>query len=162
MRVVILGNSGSGKTTLARRVAAAHDLPVLHLDSVVWEPNKIAVARPPHDQHAAIDRFTAENSGWVVEGCYATLVAIALRHLPELWFLDLAEEQCLENCRNRPWEPDKYPSREAQDEKLPVLLDWVKGYYNRDGELSRRAHAALFESYTGSKQRLTERVELRS
>jgi adenylate kinase family enzyme len=160
MRVVILGNSGSGKTTLARRVAATHDLPVLHLDSVVWEPNKIAVARPPHDQQAAIDRFTAENSGWVMEGCYATLVAIALRLLPELWFLDLTEEQCLENCRNRPWEPDKYPSRTAQDEKLSLLLEWVTDYYTRDGELSRRAHAALFESYSGTKLRFTEPVGL--
>jgi adenylate kinase family enzyme len=159
VRIAIAGNSGSGKTTLARRAAAKYRVPVLHLDSVVWEPDQIAVARPPEEQRAAIDRFAAENSGWVVEGCYGTLLQIALRHSPELWFLDIAEERCLENCRSRPWEPDKYPSKEAQDERLPALLDWVKGYYTREGELSRRAHEALFENYAGRKQRFTDRVE---
>jgi adenylate kinase family enzyme len=159
MRIAIVGNSGSGKTTLARRVAAKYDLPILHLDSVVWEPDKIAVARSPDEQHAAMDRFTAENSRWVVEGCYGNLLRIVLRHSPELWFLDLTEERCLENCRGRHWEPDKYPSKEAQDEKLPVLIDWVRGYYTREGELSRRSHAALFENYTGSQRRFTEPVE---
>lgn len=95
-----------------------------------------------------------------MEGCYGSLVGAALRHSPELWFLDLAEALCLENCRNRPWEPDKYQSRQAQDEKLPALLEWVSGYYTRDGELSRRAHAALFGNYTGSKRRFTEQVAL--
>ena len=124
---------------------------VLHLDSVVWEPNKIAVARRPMNERAAMDRFAAEappDGSWrdgypeAVPGGTASL-------LPELWFLDSPRSNALENCRNRPWEPDKYPSREAQDEKLPASCDWVKGYYNREGELSRRSHEALFESYTG-------------
>ena len=143
MRVAILGNSGSGKSTLARRMAAAHGVPVLHLDSIVWEPHKLAVARAPEDQHAAMERFADENDQWVVEGCYASLVGTALRHWPELWFLDLAEQRCLQNCRNRPWEPDKYQSKRAQDEQLPLLLEWVKGYYTRDGDLSRRACGAV-------------------
>ena len=160
VRIAIAGNSGSGKTTLARRAAAKYGVPVLHLDAIVWEPDKIAVARSPGEQRAALNRFAAEHMGWVMEGCYGSLLQVALGHAPELWFLDIPEEQCLENCRSRPWEPDKYPSKEAQDEKLPLLLDWVSGYYTRDGALSRRSHEALFAAYTGRKQRFTERVEL--
>jgi adenylate kinase family enzyme len=158
MRVAILGNSGSGKSTLARQLAATHGLPVLHLDCVVWESDKVGVARAPDQQHADIDRFMTGNDQWIVEGCYGNLVGVALRHSPELWFLDLPEALCLENCRSRPWEPDKYQSKEAQDEKLPVLLEWVRGYYTREGDLSRRSHAALFENYSGRKRRFTERV----
>ena len=47
MRALVFGNSGSGKSTYARALAARHGLPHLDLDSVVWEPNQIAVQRPP-------------------------------------------------------------------------------------------------------------------
>ena len=37
-RIVILGCSGTGKSTLARKVGARLNLPVIHLDSLFWEP----------------------------------------------------------------------------------------------------------------------------
>lgn len=45
MRIAIVGNSGSGKSTLARALRDAHGLPLLELDSIVWEPDLIAVLR---------------------------------------------------------------------------------------------------------------------
>ena len=53
-------------------------------------------------------------------------------------------------------EPHKYSSKAEQDEKLAFLLSWVADYYHRGGEMSLRAHQALFESYAGSKQHLRE------
>jgi adenylate kinase family enzyme len=76
MRTVIVGNSGSGKSTLARELAA-DDTPVLDLDTIVWEPGKIAVARPVELARADLDRFCAAPA-WVVEGCYGDLAARAL------------------------------------------------------------------------------------
>jgi hypothetical protein len=45
MRVAIVGNSGSGKSALGGQIAAVHAIASLDLDTVAWQPGKIAVAR---------------------------------------------------------------------------------------------------------------------
>jgi adenylate kinase family enzyme len=155
MRIAILGNAGSGKSTLARRLAAQARVPVLDLDTIHWAPNQIAVARPTADAIADLHGFCAL-PGWVIEGCYGDLVEAALRHRPQLLFLNPGEATCLRHCRERPWEPHKYPSREAQDARLDGLLAWVSDYYRRDGSLSLAGHRALFEAYDGPKREIVD------
>jgi adenylate kinase family enzyme len=157
MRVAIVGNSGSGKSTLAREIAAAHSIASLDLDTVAWEPGKIAVPRPADAAAADVTAFCSARDGWVVEGCYAALVFQTLEQLPILLFIDPGVDACLANCHSRPWEPHKYASKAEQDEKLEFLLSWVREYYSRDGELSQSAHQSLFESYRGPKLRLEHR-----
>jgi adenylate kinase family enzyme len=154
MRIVIIGNSGSGKSTLAGQIAAAHSIAPLDLDTVVWEPGKIAVARTPDAAGADLEAFCSDHERWVVEGCYAGLASQALTQSPILLFVDPGVDACLANCRARPWEPHKYASKVEQDAKLEFLLSWVRGYYSRDDELSLTAHRTLFESYRGLKLRL--------
>ena len=153
-RFALLGNSGSGKTTLARELAAEHEVPVLDLDTVAFEPDRPGVRRPLKDARADVAAFCAQDGGWVVEGCYADLVVTALEAGAELVFLDPGVERCVANCRSRPWEPHKYATAEEQDARLPFLLTWVAEYYERDGDLSHAAHLALFEAYGGPKRRL--------
>lgn len=157
MRVAVIGNSGSGKSTLARYLAMECGLPMLDLDTVAWEPGKVAVPRDPRLARQDVDSFCQQSPGWVAEGCYADLVEVALLHGAQLLFLNPGREVCLQNCQSRPWEPHKYASKEAQDEKLPFLLAWVEEYETRDGPLSLRGHTALFDSYAGPKLRLVER-----
>ena len=38
LKINVTGSAGAGKTTYAKRFAEALDLPVFHLDSVVWQP----------------------------------------------------------------------------------------------------------------------------
>ena len=154
MRVAIVGNSGSGKSTLAGQIAAAHSIASLDLDTVAWEPGKIAVARPPEAAAADVTAFCSTHDRWVVEGCYAALVGHAIAYSPLLLFVDPGMDACLAHCRNRPWEPHKYASKAEQDAKLEFLLAWVRGYYSRDDDLSLSAHRTLFESYHGLKLRL--------
>jgi len=154
MRAVILGNSGSGKSTLARWLATRSGARLLDLDTVAWEPDKIAVARSPDAARADVKAFCASNGSWVVEGCYASLVEVALGCQPRLIFLNPGEEQCLENCRARPWEPHKYASKSAQDERLAMLLRWVGEYYTRTGDMSLEGHRACFDRYAGAKLEL--------
>jgi adenylate kinase family enzyme len=158
MRIAIIGNSGSGKTSLARQFASNHGLVTLDLDTVAWEPGKVAV--PRRQEHALSDvaAFCEANERWIVEGCYAGLVAAALSYSPLLLFVEPGVEACLANCRSRPWEPHKYKSKEEQDENLEFLLSWVREYYSRDGDLSLKAHQALFGGFPGAKRKLTERV----
>lgn len=159
MRIVILGNSGSGKSTLAREFAANRYLTALDLDTVAWERGKIAAPRNSRDAIADVHAFCNANEQWVVEGCYASLAHAALEWSPLLLFLEPGMQTCLDNCRNRPWEPHKFPSKEEQDDKLEFLLSWVRDYYARDGDHSLRAHQALFDSYAGRKYQLTQRID---
>ncbi|MGH8220324.1 MAG: shikimate kinase [Steroidobacteraceae bacterium] len=131
---------------------------MLDLDTVAWEPQKVAVGRAEMDARRDVEAFCATNDGWIVEGCYAELVAISLHHSPLLILLDPGMEQCLENCRGRPWEAHKFRSKAEQDEKLDFLLSWVREYYTRDGSLSLRAHEAIFERYHGPKRRVTSQL----
>jgi len=160
MRISILGNSGSGKSTLARWLAARASVPMLDLDTVAWEPGQIAVARSPEAASEDVRAFCRDNDQWVVEGCYASLTAVTLAFSPRLLFLNPGEQQCLANCRARPWEKHKYASKQEQDERLSFLLSWVSEYYSRDGELSLAGHRRCFESYAGSKTAVTGQLQL--
>ena len=81
MCVAILGNSGSGKSTLARWIAGDTYAPLLDLDTVMWEPGKIAVARSPEAERSDLNAFCSAKNHWIVEGCYASLVDTALEVL---------------------------------------------------------------------------------
>jgi adenylate kinase family enzyme len=159
MRIAVIGNSGSGKSTLSRQLATLHAVPMLDLDTVAWEPGKIAVARDPGVAARDVQAFCESSGSWIAEGCYAGLVRATLAYSPTLLFLEPGVEACLANCRSRPWEPHKYESKQAQDRHLEFLLAWVREYYVRDGDLSLAAHQVLFDEYRGPKHKLTARVD---
>ena len=59
-------------------------------------------------------RADAPSGSWVVEGCSADLIELLEPFVTELVFLDLSVERCQKNARERPWEPHKHTSKEAQ------------------------------------------------
>lgn len=152
MRVAIIGNSGSGKSTLAKQYKA----PMLDLDNVYWERGQIAVQRDPAEAAEEVRAFCRATEDWVIEGCYASLIEVALEFAPELILLDPGVDVCIGHCEARPWEPHKYASKEEQDKHLAFLLEWVRGYYRRDGEMSLSGHEVLFNAYAGPKRRIVE------
>ncbi|MEO7105057.1 MAG: hypothetical protein ABIZ09_01670 [Rhodoferax sp.] len=159
MRIAIFGNSGSGKSTLARAFASTYGMRALDLDTVAWEPRKIAVPRGEEIALRDVARFCNARTDWVIEGCYSKLIEATLQHAPLLLFVEPGEAACLSNCRSRPWEPHKYASKHEQDVKLEFLLAWVSKYYTRQGDLSLDAHQALFDAYRGPKRKLSARVD---
>jgi adenylate kinase family enzyme len=154
-RIAILGNSGSGKSTLARQLARALGLATLDLDTVAWEPVVPPRRRPLAASVEAMAELLARDA-WVVEGCYADLIAAALGRCTRLIFLNPGVEACVANARARPWEPHKYPSREAQDANLAMLVVWIRDYETRQDELSLGAHRRLFESFAGAKVEIAD------
>ena len=151
MRTVIFGNSGAGKSTLARRLAGEAAIEHLDLDTLAWLPTTPPQRAPLAQSAAAIDAFVAAYDAWVIEGCYANLLALALPRCTRLVFLNPGVEACVAHCRARPWEPHKYESKAAQDANLEMLVGWVRAYETRDDEFSLRAHRALFDAFTGEK-----------
>jgi len=154
MRILIFGNAGSGKTTLARRIGARHRLAVLDLDNVVWSTAEPSVFRRDEEISVVLAAFVQANSSWIVEGCYGKWMQYLLPQCTEMIFCNPPEEVCLANCRARPWEPNKFKTKEEQDRWLPALLDWVRAYYTRDDDLSLAAHRRLFDAFDGAKKEI--------
>jgi adenylate kinase family enzyme len=156
MKIRILGNSGSGKTTLARRLGGWQRVPLMELDGYVWAASDTPTQRPDAAIRDDVNRFIANHKSWIVEGCYAKWAEFTLAYAPTLVFLDLPMESCLDHCRARPWQVEKFASKSAQDRTLPFLLDWVRAYYMRDDDSSRVQHLRVFEQYGGPKHRIID------
>lgn len=157
-RIVVVGNSGSGKSTLAKRLAES--LAHLDLDVLAWLPEMPPKRRALEESGKDIDAFVGTNPKWVIEGCYADLAEMCLPTCTELLLLDPGTDACLANARSRPWEPHKYPTKEAQDANLEMLLGWIRDYDTRDDACSRKAHERLFAGFRGAKRHLRSREEI--
>ena len=66
--------------------------------------------------------------------------------------MNLSVAQCIENAKGREWEPHKYPSKQAQDANLHMLLEWIADYPYRSGFFSQQAHLKLYERFQGDKK----------
>ena len=151
-RVLIFGNSGSGKSTLAKHLSESPGLAHFDLDSIAWLPTDPPQRAPISGCADQIDRFMTAHEGWVIEGCYADLIEIATVNATELIFLDLCVDDCIANAKRRPWEPHKYSSKESQDAKLDMLVNWITAYPDRTDSCSRPSHVALYERFQGWKK----------
>jgi adenylate kinase family enzyme len=159
-RYVLIGNSGSGKSTLAARLARDHGLRHLDLDTLAWEPGTPPVRRPVESSARDVAAFLDIGDAWVVEGCYADLVMATIPRCQRLLFLNPGVDACVTNARLRPWEPHKYPSKEAQDANLEMLVGWIRDYASRGDVFCLSAHRALFDGFSGDKIELTTRESI--
>jgi adenylate kinase family enzyme len=157
-RILIFGNSSSGKSTLAKRLSKNLAIPVLDLDTIVWEANQIAIRRSHEDSAKDLRDFIENHPSWVIEGCYSTLINMALEFSTEIYFLNPSIDQCLENNRNRPWEPQKFKSAAEQAQTFEFLQNWIQQYQERDDEFGYSSHLCIFEQFNGKKQEITENI----
>ena len=145
---------------MAKHLAQTQQLAHFDLDTIAWRNTNPPTRAPVSESQKALDTFFTDNAGWVIEGCYADLIEIALPHATDIIFMNLDAATCMANARQRPWEPHKYPSKEAQDQNLEMLLNWIAGYYIRSDELSLQAHQAVYDKFQGSKVMHTRNPEI--
>lgn len=158
MHVFIIGNSGSGKSTLATHLSKRAGLRHIDLDTVAWD--EPGVRKQVAD---SVEELRAVLSGpSVLEGMYVDIVEAAIGPDDRLIWLDMPVESCIENCLARPHEPHKWPSAEAQDAFLPDLLEFVRGYDEREGPLGRRAAERLVAAFAGQSLQLTTMSQVAS
>jgi len=155
-KIMIFGNSGSGKSTLAKKIMKEEGISHLDLDSIAWLPETPAQRAPLAESKYKIEEFINSNDSWVIEGCYADLLEIVAPLASEAVFMNLSAAQCIENAKNRPWEPHKYENKEAQDNNLEMLIEWIGQYTQRDDLFSYRSHLRLYEEFVGKKSMCKE------
>lgn len=156
MKIILLGNAGAGKSTMARTLiaSAGRQIARLSLDEIAW--NDGAERKPLAESQALLQSFIDTHQEWIIEGCYSDLVETALPHCSELRFLNPGVETCVRHCLARPWEPEKFPSPDAQQAMLENLVEWVRTYASRTDEYGLARHRQLYDSHAGAKREYTD------
>ncbi|PWB32887.1 AAA family ATPase [Pseudomonas sp. SDI] len=132
-RIVILGNAGSGKSTLARAIGERLQIPVVHLDTLFWEPGWV---EPDAEQFRARVRQAVAPDAWVCEGNYSrrTFDLRMPRAQLVIW-LDTPRTVCLKrvllrSVMNRPRPDLAAGCREKLDREFLTFLKYVWTYDN--------------------------------
>lgn len=135
---------------MAKRLIGGRNIPCLQLDKIAWKEG--TERKPLEVSLEELHQFIDENDQWIIEGCYGDLAEAALPYCTALRFLNPGTEVCIEHCKRRPWEPEKFDSPVDQEAMLDQLLEWVREYATRDDECGLRRHREIFNGFAGQKR----------
>ena len=103
-RIAIVGNSGSGKSTFADWLGRQLELPVLHVDLLMWRQGWHA--RPESDWHAEELGFQQKNTSWIIDGVGTReTLDQRLKQASVIVLMDTPVEVCHENANKRAENP---------------------------------------------------------
>ena len=153
-KIIVFGNSGAGKSTLAKKISTENNIAHLDLDTLAFRADVPTERRCIEESLKDVNTFIKQSESWVIEGGYSDIFELILEQANDMIYLDLPAASCLDNARNRAWEPHKYESKEAQDKNLKMLLNWIQDYYSRDDAFSKASHDVLYNQFSGNKTRI--------
>ncbi len=134
-RIAIIGSSGAGKSTFARQLSMLLALPVIHLDTLFWQPGWIPT---PSDEWDAIQKQFVQQETWIMDGNYSSTLDIRLAAADTIIFLDFPMLLCLYRALKRRFQYAG-KSRPDMNEGCPERIDWghLKWIWNypRDGRV---------------------------
>lgn len=139
MKIRIIGNNCSGKTTVAKKLSTYFKVNCLHIDSIAYVPNTSFMERDEDEVKSDILKFVNQKQNWILEGNYISLTNDIL-NMPELIiFIDIPEDQCLDNFEKR-WKRYQGMSRPElpnliETDKAARIYD-IKNYSNYQEELT--------------------------
>jgi adenylate kinase family enzyme len=91
-RIVVTGPAGAGKSELARQLGAKLGIPVVHLDTLFWQPGWVAT--PPAEWEALQRRELAAEQ-WIVDSQADDMLADWLHAADTVVFVDASPLRCL-------------------------------------------------------------------
>ncbi|CEG22983.1 topology modulation protein [Planococcus massiliensis] len=91
-KIAIIGSGGSGKSTFARKLGDKLQLPVYHLDAILWKPNWTAVSR---SQQEAIQLQLVNKEEWIIDGNYNGTLDLRLEAADCIIFMDMPRNLCI-------------------------------------------------------------------
>lgn len=158
-RVLVLGCPGSGKSTFALRLRDITGLPLIHLDTIWWRPDRTHITRDEFDERL---RQIIGGDEWIIEGDYSRTYEVRISACDTVFFLDVDEEDCLRGIEARrgkprpdlPWiedEPDPEliaDVRQYREKKRPLLLSLLEKHPEK--QLFLFTSRAQAEAWLGS------------
>jgi adenylate kinase family enzyme len=97
-KIAIFGSPGSGKSTLAQQVSARLNIPIVHLDALLWYPNWENV---PDNQWQAELGAVRRQPQWIIDGFHPDAIDFYLDLADGVIFLDLPPLLCLSQAIGR-------------------------------------------------------------
>ncbi|HET7615598.1 MAG TPA: topology modulation protein [Bacillales bacterium] len=92
-RIMVVGVSpGVGKSTFACQLGEKLDFPVVHLDSLYWEPGWVET---PIETFEEAQRQAVANESWVIDGNYSGTFPIRLERADAILYLERPLAVCL-------------------------------------------------------------------
>nr|WP_247876631.1 DNA topology modulation protein FlaR [Ochrobactrum sp. CM-21-5] len=86
-RIMIIGGAGSGKSSLARALGDITGLPVIHIDTLYWQPDWVMRSR---DEIGLLTNEAADNDYWIFEGNHSETMSHRASRADVLIFLDIS------------------------------------------------------------------------
>lgn len=114
-RVMIVGQPGSGKSTLARKLGLRTGLPVVHIDTIHWQPGWIERSR---DEKTQLCLDVEARDCWIFEGGHSATwenriaradLLIWIDRSATLRFFRVLLRMTLQRGRSRPDLPENCP-----------------------------------------------------
>lgn len=101
-RVLVLGICGGGKSTFARKLHQVTNIPLMHLDTLYWEPNW---QETPHSifEHR-LKQWVAQHSQWIIDGNYTSTIDYRLPMADIIFYFDYPAWRSLWRVCKRVWQ----------------------------------------------------------
>ena len=142
-KIIVIGCPGSGKSTFARALHQSTGIPLYHLDMMYWNADKTTVEK---DVFLARLRAVLEKDAWIIDGNYASTMALRVAACDTVIFLDYPLDVCLDGIRERRGKPrDDMPWIETEDDA--EFIEFVRRYRAEQ----RPQVLALLDEYSSRK-----------
>lgn len=117
---MIIGCGGSGKSTLARKLGHSIDVPVFHLDTLLWHDNWKMSSK---DEQKSIINDILDKNQWIIDGNYSATLEMRIAKADTVIFIDRNRIICLFNVLKR-YMHYKGRSRPDMHDNCPEKIDF--------------------------------------
>ena len=148
-RIAVTGPAGAGKSRLARELGFAHQIEVLHLDTMFWKPGWVPTAP---DEWEAIQRRELTAASWIVDAQYDDMLPDWLEQADTVVFVDVSPLRCLWRVSRR--RLDRHGSAGIPDGTEPgalhrALLKFLRNQWRYRTTIRRMLLAELARERAG-------------
>ncbi len=125
-KIAILGSPGSGKSTFARQLGAILQIPITHLDRILWHPNWEDVSPTQWQYELAT---ILQQPHWIIDGFHPDAIDLYLPMADAIVLLDLHPLICVQRAIARYLHHSKDSRPDLPGYKEVLEWDRLKGIW---------------------------------